>query len=167
MDPLSITVSVTTLLSLAGSLVSFGYIYGSTIRDAQKEVRAITEEATQLSGLLHSIQSILDDAAPSNESFLVQSQPPHALPKLRPSVLSGDDMRACEQTLREIAMFMSKASPEGGKFWKNTVNRLQWPIKKDSLQALLVRLERNKATVSLSLSAHGTYAAYVSYMAKL
>jgi hypothetical protein len=165
MDPLSITVSVTTLLSLAGSLVSFGYIYGSTIRDAQKEVRAITEEATQLSGLLHSIQSIFDDAAPSHESFLVQ--PPHALPKLRPGVLSGDDMRACEQTLLEIAMFMSKASPEGGKFWKNTVNRLQWPIKKDSLQALLVRLERNKATVALSLSAHGTYAAYVSYMAKL
>jgi hypothetical protein len=160
MDPLSIAASLAGLITITGQLVRFGFTFGSTVHDHQKEVQGITNEVVQLSGILHAIQPIVEDAE------RIRHTPPQTgcegadvAGSLRNKrlIIPVEEIVACENTMVEISQELGKVSLQAGKFWSNTAKRLHWSVKQAPLSTLLNRLERHKATFSLALSAHSTY----------
>lgn len=157
MDPLSFAASLTALVTIANQLLRFCYTYTCTAVKYQREVQAITTEITQLSGILHAIQSIILDI-PEGQSLNHEGVRTDGAP-LRGTIqiFRMEEIVSCEQTLLEITSQLGKLSPQSTTFWKITKKKLLWPLKRPSLAMLYDRLERHKTTFILALSAYGTY----------
>jgi hypothetical protein len=159
MDGLSLTSSIAGLISLATEVVCFGYTYCSALREYEQEVLAITNEISQLSGILHALQLGINE--PETEEVQLRScslpmQHAGTIIKDRLQIIPRDQLIACEQTLVEITQVLAKLSPQAEKKWKNLAQRMQWPLKRGSLKELIGRLERHKTTFIIAFSSHGT-----------
>jgi hypothetical protein len=159
MDPVSATASIAGLIALASAITTFCYTYGTTARDYQKELKTLKEESTQLCGVLSAIKSIIEDAEEDANPVLSFSrvQQPSSMPVSdKIQIIRREDIVSCEDTLLEVMSVLTSLSPQTGKLWKNAMKRIQWPLKKVPLQALLDKMERNKSAFTLALSARGT-----------
>lgn len=158
MDPLSFAASLSGLVTIANQLLRYCYTYASTAVKYQREVQGITTEITQISGILHAIQSIIVDIpeVPNPDSVGVRIEGTHLRSTLQ--IFRMEEIVSCEQTLLEITSQLGKLSPRSPTFWKITKKKILWPLKRPSLAMLLDRLERHKTTFILVLSAYGTYA---------
>jgi hypothetical protein len=166
MDPVSAAASLTGLITVANQLLRYCYAYTCAAVKYQREVQAITTEITQLSGILHAIQSIIVDIPEGHNLDPEGSRTDDA--HLRNTIQlfrMEETLVACEQTLIEITNQLGKLSPRSTNFWKTTKKKLLWPLKRPSLAILFDRLERHKTTFILVLSAYGTYGILLAQLA--
>jgi len=61
MEVVGITASLAGLLSLAAMVIQCGYMYAEAAVKWKGEIRAITKEIIQLTGLLHTLQPMIDE----------------------------------------------------------------------------------------------------------
>jgi hypothetical protein len=132
MDPLSVTASVIAILQLTAEVV--GYLYD--VKDAPRECRQCTVEASNLQSLLANLRYHLEDAT-SNDPWYANvkeldvkngllDQYKQALEQLRSRVTSQDRVGKVKQ-------------------------RLLWKFSKAEVEGILQRMERLKSVVSVAL----------------
>jgi len=132
MDPLSITVSVLTLLQLTEKIIK----YARQTKDSPKERTRVLQEASGLFGLLVTLKSLVDDCDPQDPwlqatSRLATSHGPldqyrSALEKLIGKIMPGDGLRKIGQAL-------------------------VWKFTKEDISDLLSQIERVKSLVDIAL----------------
>lgn len=129
MDPLSLTVSIATLISMAGSILSKCYTYGYAVAGASEEKKDLLEEIKNLCGILAGLNSLLGSGGVS--SFHVTTM--------------AETIRQCETTLQGLEVLLEK-SMGGEKIGAGkTFTRMMWPLKSNAIVPVLARLERQKA----------------------
>jgi hypothetical protein len=136
MDPLSITVSVLTLLQLTEKVIK----YARQTKDSPKERTRLLQEASGLFGLLVTLKSLVDDCDPRDPwlqatSRLATSSGPldqyrSALEKLIGKIMPGDGLRKIGQAL-------------------------VWKFTKDDISDLLLQIERVKSLINIALGMDG------------
>jgi hypothetical protein len=132
MDPLSITVSVLTLLQLTEKVIK----YARQTKDSPKERTRVLQEASGLVGLLITLNSLVDDCDPEDPwlratSRLAMSNGPLeqyrcALEKLVGKIMPGDGLRKIGQAL-------------------------VWKFTKEDISDLLLQIERVKSLINIAL----------------
>jgi hypothetical protein len=147
MEVIGAASAIAGLVTLANQVLCFCYTYLS--QNTAEEIQALTDEVTQLSGILQALRSVFDDSKPEPGS-----KPSDELKLLLPTY----HFISCEQTLLEIQNSLECFNSNAPSFWKLQSTRLRLPSKKASLDNLIRRIERQKTTFILALSAYGTYA---------
>ena len=137
-DPLSIASGIAGLVSLAGFAIGQCYRYGCGVSNAPEESKRLVSEVTGLSGVLVGIQGI------------VKSNPSPG-PDLE-HVL--DD---CRSILQRLTIQLQNHDPLKSKSsTSRIVNRILWPLRKGETEDLIVALQRQKSSLSLTLDTLST-----------
>ncbi|KAF2106194.1 hypothetical protein BDV96DRAFT_337169 [Lophiotrema nucula] len=146
MDPLSITASVIAILQLSGKIISSCVAYTSAIKDAPKELKAISVDIQSLQAIIRILD--LTSANATADNGLATS------------------LDACRQSLKALSDLLDHqinlSSPQNGPSAKKartmpTLATLAWPLKRSRVQALIDDISRHKSTITLSLSTSLSY----------
>jgi hypothetical protein len=132
MDPLSITVSVLTLLQLTEKFIS----YIKQTKDARKEQARVLGEASSLVWLLRELQECIDEHS-SQDPWL------QATSRL---TTPGGPLDQYKHTLEVLA---SKIIPGHGL--RKVGQVLAWKFSKEEVNGLLSQIERVKSLVLIAL----------------
>lgn len=132
-DPLSVASGIAGLISLAGFAIGQCYRYGCGVSNAPEESKRLVSEVTGLSGILVGVQGIIK----SNPSPGPDLE--HVL----------DD---CKSILQRLTTKLQKHDPAKPKSSASRiVNRMLWPLRKGETEELILALERQKNSLSLTL----------------
>ncbi|MCJ1432343.1 hypothetical protein MMC27_001699 [Xylographa pallens] len=177
MDPLSLSVSIAGLATLAQTVVEKGYKYLRAVKDCGKDVRELMVETNVLCGVIDRLAKLAKD----NEDDEGRDTLNGSLSSYGRSLLADktviatipDYVAACRRTLDEIHDILQKFETEAEKT-RLAVNAsvdakaltpkkgnvmallsradLKWPLSKTRTLSLIQVLERHKSTCSLALS---------------
>ena len=164
-DPLSIAAGVSGLISLAGEVTLTCYRYGCAVKHAPKEIQDLLNEITSLTGVLASVQALIDahadqqrstdDVPPADAKDKEDSDPPPPyelgapkvdLKRLEPPVAD------CRAVLGDLKGKLQRASFEDDHRVRKAFKRFTWPLKQPETREMLHRLERDKATFISALT---------------
>ena len=148
MDPLSITVSIITLIDATHSVISICQNYTASVKGAAWALPRIIEEVESLRGVLLGLERLAKQAENADPSAVRQ------LPQLRSFCTPETGTFAL--CLSEIQALEQKLIPprwigENGSKRSKLFQALGWPLKKASVKETLENIERFKATLSLDL----------------
>jgi hypothetical protein len=136
MDPLSITLSVFTLLQLTEKVIK----YARQTKDAPKERTRVLQEASGLVGLLITLKSLVDDCDPKD-------------PWLRATSRLATSNGALEQYRSALEKLVGKVMPGDGL--RKVGQALVWKFTKEDVSDLLSQIERLKSLVDIALGMDG------------
>jgi len=162
MEAVAVASSFAGLLTLTSGVIQLGYTYIQTARKWHSEVRAITKEIIQLSGLLHTLQPLVDEISRSRQEKAI-IPPAVEVAEVRVPLEERQidvfikEVAACNATLEEVDAALRNSTPKARAGFGNASKRLLWLLKKPELMGFLDKLERHKATFDLSLTTYGTY----------
>lgn len=142
MDPLSLTVSVITIVTLAGQLVSLGSSYASGVSDCPREISDFLTELSALSQVLVALKDVIDPATASSETPIISS-----------GILVGP-VAECVDQLKEMLAFLTKYQISKNRMRK-VMKRMMWPLKEAETREWINKIEGHKSTFALALSADG------------
>lgn len=134
-DPLSIAASIAGVISLADIVFIRTRKYLSSAKNADKEVKDLSQEVLLFSGALHSL------------SRLAQALDADGLKDQHIDNLRMHHIAACHATLDEVAKKLKKFEDNGTK------RTLVWPIVSDRTKELFVEISRHKQNIDLALTA--------------
>ncbi|KAG0636032.1 hypothetical protein HOY80DRAFT_979434 [Tuber brumale] len=147
MDPLSITASVITVVTLTGQLISLGYSYGAGVSGCPQELRDLAAELVSFSTVLDAVRGVLDPT---------KNPTAGTHPTLIGNSLQSN-LDECVTQLEKLLLFLQKyQDPAAGKV-KNLVKRMKWPLKEQETKEWIGRIEGYKSTFSLALSTDGLH----------
>lgn len=139
MDPLSLTVSIITIVTLAGQLVSLGNAYASSVSGCPQEIKDLISELSALSKILAALKEVIDPASATSNT-----------PILLSGILVGP-LDECANQLKEMVEFLTKHQTSKNRVRK-MVKRLMWPLKEAETRAWISKIEGHKSTFTLALS---------------
>lgn len=132
MDPLSVTASVIAILQITGKVI--GYLHD--VKDAPKECRQCTIEASNIQNLLTNLRYHLEDATSSEPWYTTT----------RALNIENGPLDQYKQALEQLLSRV--ACQDGvGKFKQ----RLLWKFSKAEVEDIQQRMERLKRLVSVAL----------------
>lgn len=134
-DPLSIAASIAGVISLADIVFIRTRKYLSSARNAEKEVKHLSQEVLLLSGALHSLSRL----AHALDTDGVKDQ---QIDNLRMHHIA-----ACHATLDEVAKKLKKLEDS------QTKRKLVWPFVSERTKDLLSEITRHKENINLALTA--------------
>jgi len=135
-EVLGVADSVKGLTTIADAIVRKGFRYLKDVKDAEKTVEKLVEEVNNLSGVLHSLNNVVErleeddpDIDPAAQIHYIES---------------------CYKTLKKIQDLFDEVVPTAPLSKRD---RLKWPLKKENTKELLVEIGRHKATMILAMTA--------------
>lgn len=134
-DPLSIAASIAGVISLADIVFIRTRKYLSSARNAEKEVKDLSQGVLLLSGALHSL------------SKLAQALDTDELKDQHIDNLRMHHIAACHATLDEVAKKLKKLED------KKTERKVVWPLVSERTKELLAEITRHKENINLALTA--------------
>ncbi|PWW74656.1 hypothetical protein C7212DRAFT_282956 [Tuber magnatum] len=147
MDPLSITASIITIVTLTGQLISLGYSYGAGVSGCPKELRDLSAELISFSTVLDAVRGVLDPTKNPTAGT-------------HPTLIGNSlqtNLDECATQLKRFLLFLQKyQDPADGKV-KKVVKRMMWPLKEQETKDWIARIEGYKSTFSLALSTDGLH----------
>ena len=138
-DPLSISASIAGLISLTDTAFRRTFSYVMAVKDAPKEISALSSELGILYGLLNRLHLLICQL--DNGAF-------H-------SAVQGHQLISCYRTLEKVKGILDKhdvSSFEDEKV-QNLKKRFKWPFSISDVKGLITEIERHKSTFNLALSA--------------
>lgn len=132
MDPVSVTLSITALLTLTKDVI----LWAKEAKDAPDERKKFVKEASSLSGLLNTLFEFINDCDPGDPWL-------QAIPRLaqKDGVLDG--------LTQSLQLFKDKVNP--ASMIRKVGHALAWKHVKDDIKDLLSRMERLKTFVGIAL----------------
>ncbi|KAH8765160.1 hypothetical protein BGZ57DRAFT_767925, partial [Hyaloscypha finlandica] len=128
--------SVKGLVTIADAVVRKGFKFIKDVKDAENSAEKLVEEVNNLSGVLHSLNNVVErleedggNIDPSTQIHYIES---------------------CYKTLKKIQDHFDEAMPATPM---SRGDRLKWPLKKERTKELLIEIGRHKATMTLAMSA--------------
>ena len=139
MDPLSVAASIAGLVSIADVVFRRTYKYIKAVKDAQKEISALSNEISALFGILRRLELL---ACQVDEDVF-------------DSTLRLEHIFECQQTLEKVNSILEKddTSSLDDRLLESTRRRLRWPLSKSRTEKLIEEIERHKSTLTLALTA--------------
>lgn len=134
-DPLSIAASIAGVISLADIVFVRTRKYLSSAKNADKDVKDLSQEVLLLSGALHSL------------SKLAQALDTDGLKDQNLEQLRMHHIAACHATLDQVRKKLEKFEHNG------TRRKLVWPFVSDRTKELLAEISRHKENIDLALTA--------------
>lgn len=134
-DPLSISASIAGVISLADTVFIRTRKYVSSVKNADKEVKHLSQEVLLLSGALYSL------------SKLAQALDADGLKDQHIDNLRMHHIAACHACLDKVARKLRKLEDCGTK------RKLIWPFVSDRTKELLAEIILHKENVNLALTA--------------
>lgn len=144
MDPFSLSVSIVTVLALAGKLVTLGGAYTSSVSGCPKEINDLLIELSALSQILIALKDVTDPVTNTATS---------TTPIIWARILAGP-IDECTNQLTEMFAFLDKYQNSKNKM-KKIVQRLMWPLKEAETREWINKIEGHKSTFTLALSTDG------------
>lgn len=139
MDPLSLTVSIITVVTLAGQLVSLGNSYASSVSGYPQEIKDLVSELSALSKILIALKEVIDPATATPDTPIILS-----------GILVGP-LDECANQLKEMIEFLTKHQTSKNKM-RRMIKRLMWPLQEAETRAWISKIEGHKSTFTLALS---------------
>ena len=140
-DPFSISAGIAGLITLADSGFRRTFNYIKSVKEAPKEIAALSSEIGALYGILHRVQLIACQL--EGESFDPASQE-HLI-------------HSCCLTLEKVKTMLDKYETHNTD--RRSVDamkrRLKWPFTVPEAKSLITEVERHKAALGLALTADG------------
>lgn len=135
-DVLGIAASIAGLMTIADSIVRKAFKFIKDVKEAEKSAERLVEEVNNLSGVLHSLNNVVERLEEDGGSLDPSAQI-HCI-------------ESCYKTLKKIQDYLDEAIPRTPL---SRGEKLKWPLKKARTKELLHEIERHKATMSLAMSA--------------
>lgn len=149
-EVLGVADSVKGLVAIADAIVRKGFRYMKDVRGAENSVEKLVEEVKNLSGVLHSLNNVVErleedggDVDPSTQIHYIES---------------------CYKTLKDIQDLFDEAVPAAPLSRRD---KLKWPLKQARTQELLAEIGRHKSTMTLAMSAREMYVPLISLFSSL
>jgi hypothetical protein len=143
MDVLTVTAGVIAIIQIADKIISTCKDYITTVKDAPRDLRAITIEVGSVKNVLELLELLLQGSDDNTSDILEKLKGP-----------SGP-IDGCREALAALDSLFPRAerSPEGGKCRKTllTLKTLAWPLKESRARKILEDVGRHKATISFAL----------------
>ena len=140
-DPLSISASIAGLIALADSVFRRTFNYIKSVKEAPKEIAALSSEIGALYGILNHVHLIACQL--EGETF--------------DSAIQVHYIHSCYQTFEKVRTMLDKYDILNGD--RRSVDamkrRLTWPFTVPEAKSLIAEVERHKATLGLALTADG------------
>lgn len=140
-DPLSISASIAGLIALADSVFRRTFNYIKSVKEAPKEIAALSSEIGALYGILNHVHLIACQL--EGEKF--------------DSAIQVHYIHSCYQTFEKVKMMLDKYDTLNSD--KRSVDamkrRLTWPFTVPEAKSLIAEVERHKTTLGLALTADG------------
>lgn len=143
MDPLSLSVSIITILTLAGQLVTLGNAYATSVSSCPKEISDLLNELSALSQVLVAVKNITDPAKATSTT-----------PVIRSGILVNP-INECAKQLQEMLAFLTKYQQNPKSKIRKIMKRLMWPLKEAETREWVNKIEGHKSTFTLALSTDG------------
>lgn len=146
MDPLSLTVSVLTLVTIAAKLVEVGNTYRNALKNQRADVQQLMTEISFLGKVLASIGTTLDGIPQetlSNDAANTGTSP---------NILRGP-LAECEKELLELLRFLA-SQLEGRNRFTRFGRRLKWPMKEKETKIWIEKIGRFKSTLQIQLQSY-------------
>ena len=143
MDPItmiSVASSVTSLVSLSGTILSEGYSYLARARKAPKEIRLLLNEVAALNTLLDQFQLLLEESDNGTSSRAIQS--------LEKAGVIGE----CKELLETVQLSLEASKQIPGHSVKNLGKALLWPLKDKELKEAVRRFHTLRSTLTSALT---------------
>ncbi|KAL8915758.1 MAG: hypothetical protein Q9172_006692 [Xanthocarpia lactea] len=140
-DPLTISASLAGLVTLADVVFSRIFQYVKGVKEANKDISALSSEVGALYGILNNLRLVACQL--EDESF--------------PSTMRAHHLHSCTQTLDKLKEILDKDSTSSTQTQRVELikRKLHWPFKSSEVKSLVAEIERHKATLGLALSADG------------
>lgn len=135
-EVLGVASSVTGLMTIADVIVRKGFKFIKDVKDAEELVQRLVDEVNNLSGVLHSLNNVVERLEEDRSSFDPSTQIHY--------------IESCYKTLTKIQRHFDEAVPATPM---SRGDKLRWPLKKSHTKELLVEIERHKTTMTLAMSA--------------
>jgi len=141
-EPLSLAASIIAVIQVTSSVVSLCYDYRSSVKNASKEMKQLTDEITSLRDILETILKLVDDGASHPQLSTLQ-------------ILTKKDglLLKCKAEM-EIVQSDLKPSPSGGL--RAMARTLKWPYAKGDVEKKVEQLNRLKSSLTLALTTDQT-----------
>jgi hypothetical protein len=139
MDPLSITLSVITLLELTRKVI----VYAKQTKDAPTDRTRVLQEASSLMGLLIMLKEFMEDCDDSEDQWLQATS----------SLIAPDGPLQQYKLLLET--IVAKITPSRGQ--RKFGQALAWMFSKEEVTRLLSQIERAKSFVQIALEIDHTF----------
>jgi uncharacterized protein YoxC len=135
-EVLGVAASVAGLLTITDVIVRKGFKFIVDVKDAEESVKKLVDEVNNLSGVLHSLNNVVQRLEEDGSHFDPSTQIHY--------------IESCYKTLMKIQGHFDEAMPATPM---SRANKMRWPLKKSRTKELLVEIERHKATMSLAMTA--------------
>lgn len=142
MDPLSLSVSIITILTVAGQLATLGNAYATSVSGYPKEINDLLTELSALSQVLIALKDIIDPATATSATPIIWAR------------ILVSPVDECANQLQEMLAFLTKYQSSKSKMRK-IVKRLMWPLKEAETREWIKKIEGHKSTFTLALSTDG------------
>jgi hypothetical protein len=157
MDPLSISVSIITVLQATNSVISFCYNYHAAIKNSSWELPRVLELVKSLRHVLETLES---------RASGVKSTDPDAVSRLQNLELlcrpkTGNEGGLLAMCLEELDSLQKKLAPPGwagplGSKRMALTQALRWPLKESDTKKMLENIGRFRDTLALALTTDQT-----------
>ena len=162
-DPLSIASGIAGLISLAAKVSLACYQYGCAVKGAPREVQALSNEVTNLAGVLTSVKALVeargstsspDDLGKSSAKSDAPNDPPPLYEAAQHVDLEGlkAPVKNCYVILEAVEVKLRQASFDDDRRVQKVFRRLIWPFKLPETRDMLSKLERYKGTFISALT---------------
>ena len=159
MDPLSISVSLITILELSATLLKACHAYRTTIKSAPRDLLRIQTEISIFRSTVHNVHQLLADASllvpdgddGDDESMMGGDHVSNLLPNLRALAISDGPLA---QSLSDLTLLERKlAPPISDSRLRATGRALTWPFREGEVTKTLEHLSRVRSSLQLALLA--------------
>lgn len=146
MDPLSLSVSIAGLVSLADLVFRTTVKYARAVKGSRNELEDFVAEVKNLSVLLHDLSLVAFDL--ENDSIDTTG---HA----QSSIFKLHHLHDCQQLLRRLenALVSKKSQFDSPSGLDRLQSRLKWPFSSTETKEIIQDVQRYKQTINLAISA--------------
>lgn len=141
MDPLSISVSIITLIKAADDVISLCFKYVSAARGAARTISKIQEEIQCLRDVLESLQKLPESAVDTDQANLLRL-------KNLCDAEKGPIAKELIYLNEKLGLREWKCRDETRKAF---LQSLTWPLREGETKRVLQNIERLKSTLELAL----------------
>ena len=137
-EPLSVSASISGLITLADIVFRRTYKYVKAVKNAPKEISALSTEIGSLYGILSTLQLVSRQL--EGETFDTSTRIHH--------------VQSCFETLRHVRSILDKddTSSLNDQRLETFKRKLRWPFTSSEVKSLIAEIERHKVTLGLALN---------------
>jgi hypothetical protein len=146
MEPLSLTLSIITILQVSGAVVVALYDYRAGVKHASKDAAQIIAEINGLRAVLESLLHTVEEETDKERSSRLAT-----FDKL---LGPNSEVERCKASFESISAKLG--IHEKGSAWGSMKRALAWPFKKEDIEKILENVQRAKSTIQLALTADQT-----------